>query len=81
MKIETNDGVIFLKEVYNTIILKTNEGKCLYLCMRDGGFEMSIDNKNWHIIHSDEDFAKPSLTNPRNLKVEINDIPQSNKSE
>jgi hypothetical protein len=59
MKIETNDDVIFLKEVYNTIILKTNEGKCLYLCMRDGGFEMSVDNKNWHIIHSDDDFAKP----------------------
>jgi hypothetical protein len=80
MKIETNDDVIFLKEVYNTIILKTNEGKCLYLCMRDGGFEMSLDNKNWHIIHSDDDFTKPSLTNPRNLQLD-DDIPQSNKSE
>ena len=80
MKIETNDNVIFLKEVYNTIILKTNEGKCLYLCMRDGGFEMSIDNKNWHIIHSDDDFAKPSSTNLRNLQLD-DDIPQSNKSE
>jgi hypothetical protein len=79
MKIETNDDVIFLKEVYNTIILKTNEGKCLYLCMRDGGFEMSIDNKNWHIIHSDEDFAKPSAV-LRNYEV-IDNISQSNKSE
>jgi hypothetical protein len=80
MKIETNDDVIFLKEVYNTIILKTNEGKCLYLCMRDGGFEMSIDNKNWHIIHSDDDFTKPSKV-LRNYEVLEYDITQSNKSE
>ena len=46
--------------------------------MRDGGFELSVDNKNWHIIHSDEDFSKPSLTNPRNLKVD-NDISQTFK--
>jgi hypothetical protein len=80
MKIETNDDVIFLKEVYNTIILKTNEGKCLYLCMRDGGFEMSIDNKNWHIIHSDEDFAKPSAV-LRFYEDIGHDISQNGKSE
>ena len=79
MKIETNDDVIFLKEVYNTIILKTNEGKCLYLCMKDGGFEMSVDNKNWHIIHSDEDFAKSSKV-LKNYEVLEYDIPQSNES-
>ena len=80
MKIETNDDVIFLKEVYNTIILKTNEGKCLYLCMRDGGFEMSVDNKNWHIIHSDEDFAETSKV-LRNYEVLEYDISQSNNPE
>jgi hypothetical protein len=48
--------------------------------MRDGGFEMSVDNKNWHIIHSDEDFTKPSAV-LRSYEDIGHDISQNCKSE
>ena len=68
MKIETNDDVIFLKEVYNTIILKTNEGKCLYLCMRDGGFEFRYQGE-WYFAK--EGFVEPFKRSSRgNLLVD-----------
>ena len=51
MKIETKNNMIVLKEVYNTILLETEVGKQLYVCMRDGGFEISVDGKNWMMTH------------------------------
>jgi len=56
MKIETKNNMIVLKEVYNTILLETEAGKQLYVCMRDGGFEISVDGKNWTMTH------KPTAT-------------------
>jgi ABC-type oligopeptide transport system substrate-binding subunit len=41
-----------LKEVYNTILLETEAGKQLYVCMRDGKFEISTDGKNWTMTHT-----------------------------
>jgi hypothetical protein len=52
MKIETKNNMIVLKEVYNTILLETEAGKQLYVCMRDGKFEISIDGKNWTMTHT-----------------------------
>ena len=57
MKIETDEsGTMVLKEVYNSICLETAEGKKLYICMRDWGFEMKIDNGKWHLLTNEEDF-------------------------
>jgi hypothetical protein len=51
MKIETKNNMIVLKEVYNTILLETETGKQLYVCMRDGAFEISVDGKDWTMTH------------------------------
>ena len=72
MKIETKNNMIVLKEVHNTILLETEAGKQLYVCMRDGGFEISVDGKNWSMTH------KPITSNSINAVEEINnteDIP------
>lgn len=52
MKIELKDNMIVLKELYNTILLETESGKKLYVCMRDGKFEISTDGKNWTMTHT-----------------------------
>lgn len=56
MKIETKEDQIILKEVYNSITLETREGKQLHICMRDMGFEMKIDNGDWHLLTDESDF-------------------------
>lgn len=58
MKIIAEENQIILKEVYNTIILQTSEGKKLYICMRDFGFEMKIDDGEWILITNMSDFKK-----------------------
>ena len=60
MEIEAQKNQIVLKKVYNTIVLETREGKRLYVCMRDMGFEMKVDDGNWHLITNESDFlVKP----------------------
>lgn len=56
MKIEAIEGQIILKEVYNSVTLETREGKQLHICMRDMGFEMKIDDGEWHLITDESDF-------------------------
>jgi len=44
MKLDVNEfGNILLEEVYNTVVFKTKEGNELLVCMRDGGFEIAIN--------------------------------------
>lgn len=44
MKISVNENSeIVIEEVYNPIILKTNSGETLCVCMRDSGFELEYD--------------------------------------
>jgi hypothetical protein len=52
MEIDVNEhGAIRLKKVYNSIVLETENGEKLYVCMRDNGFEISIQDtsqkSNW----------------------------------
>ncbi len=68
MKIETQENQIILKEVYNSITLETKEGKKLYICMRDLGYEMKIDDGDWHLITTEKDF-KPK----ENIKLKMDD--------
>lgn len=56
MKIETKNNSIVLKEVYNSIILETSEGKQLSICMRDYGFEIKLDGGVPHLITNESDF-------------------------
>lgn len=75
MKIESRENKIVLKEVYESIILETRNEKKLFICMRDSGFEMKIDNGDWHMIEKESDFSirskafqsKFSETKNRNL--------------
>ncbi len=56
MRIETKDNQIILKEVYNSITFETKEGKQLHICMRDFGYEIKLDNGEWHMIEKESDF-------------------------
>ena len=56
MKIETKDGQIIVKQIYNSITIETDEGKQLHICLRDKGYEMKIDDGQWHLITNEEDW-------------------------
>ena len=58
MRIETIENQIVLKEIYNSITLETKEGKQLHICMRDYGYEMKLDDGDWHLITDEKDFKK-----------------------
>jgi len=58
MKIETKDDQIIVKQIYNSITIETDEGKQLHICLRDKGYEMKIDNGEWHLITNEEDFKQ-----------------------
>ena len=48
MKIQAGeDYTLIVTEVYNGLLLKTEEGQELGVCMRDGAFEVSI-NGHWY---------------------------------
>jgi len=56
MKIDvTEDGSIRLKDVFNGVLFETDDGEKLGVCMRDGGFEISVkkrkdkDNKDNYV--------------------------------
>lgn len=56
MKIETVNDEVILKEVFSGVTIETTEGKKLYICLRDWGYDMKIDNGKWHHINSEIDF-------------------------
>jgi len=48
MKIDTTDkGEILLTEVYSGVLLRTNDGETMGICMRDSGFEFNY-NGDWY---------------------------------
>lgn len=50
MKIESKNDQIVLKEVYSGITLETDEGKQMYICARDNGFDIKFENgKTFHV--------------------------------
>lgn len=58
MKIQAIDDQVVITEVYNSITLQTKEGKQLHICMRDYGFEMKLDDGEWHMITEESDFKQ-----------------------
>jgi len=48
MKIGTTDnGEILLTEVYSGVLLRTDDGETMGICMRDSGFEFNY-NGDWY---------------------------------
>ena len=62
MKIEAIDNQIILKDVFNSVTIETKEGKQLHICLRDFGYDVKLDNGNWHHISSESDFNKGRIT-------------------
>ena len=55
MKIEAKENEIILKELFAGVILETREGKKLYVCTRDRGFDIKFENgKSFHIDEESE---------------------------
>ena len=73
MKIEAEQNLIVVKEAFNGIAIESTDGRKLYVCLRDGGWEMKIGNCDWHMIHGESDFAvKPQ----QEIKI-TDDLPQA----
>lgn len=49
MKISVEDNSIILEEVFSGICLRTEQGEALFICMRDGGFELNYNGKIYSI--------------------------------
>ena len=64
MKIGAHRDQIALIEVYEAMSLETREGKQLHICMRDYGFEMKIDDGDWHLITIEDDFYDKKKPQP-----------------
>jgi len=67
MKITVNEeNTMQLEEVFNSVVLKTNDGEEMSICMRDSGFEFKYQGK-WY-------FAKEGYVEPFNLSVRGNQL-------
>jgi hypothetical protein len=65
MKVNVNeDYSIQLEEVFNPIVLKTQDGEVLSICMRDSGFEFKYQGE-WY-------FAKEGYVEPFHKSVRGN---------
>ena len=57
MKVTVNEhGIIQLEEVFNGIILKTQDGEEMSICMRDSGFEFEYRGE---LYFAKEGFVEP----------------------
>jgi hypothetical protein len=61
----TEDFGIQLEEIFNGLILKTDSGETMSICMRDSGFEFNYQGE-WY-------YAKEGYVGPRNKSVRDND--------
>lgn len=65
MKVNVNeDYSIQLEEVFNPIVLKTQDGEVMSICMRDSGFEFNYQGE-WY-------FAKEGYVEPFHKSVRGN---------
>ncbi len=54
MKIDiTGDRIIRIRDVFNGVLFETKEGEKLGVCIRDGGFEITIKDQS---VKSDEEY-------------------------
>ena len=65
MKVSVNeDYSVQLEEVFNPIVLKTQDGEVLSICMRDSGFEFKYQGE-WY-------FAKEGYVEPFHKSIRGN---------
>lgn len=65
MKVNVNEEYsIQLEEVFNPIVLKTQDGEVMSICMRDSGFEFNYQGE-WY-------FAKEGYVEPFHKSVREN---------
>ena len=57
MKIEAQGNQVVLKEVFAGITLETIAGKQLYVCEREGGFDVKFGNGKWMHIDDETDIV------------------------
>jgi len=80
MKVTTKDNTIQLEEVFNSIVLKSESGQTMAICMRDNGFEFKY-NGIWYeakdgfieLLEDDERLAEQrqnAEANPRAYSME-----------
>jgi len=81
MKIETGEeGELILKDVFNSVVFKTDDGEELVACMRDGAFEIATldlcakdkDNKKyytWYYAGSQGIFHQPQQATDTEQKI------------
>jgi hypothetical protein len=72
MKIETDSkGNIILKEVFSSLILETEEGNRIAVCMRDNTFEIQTPGGRWHRVDMEYGTIKPlSVSRARQIVEE-----------
>ena len=58
MKIEAQQNSIVLKEVFSGVTIETTEGKKIHICQRDLGWDVKIENGEWHHLNDESDFIK-----------------------
>ena len=69
MKISVGeDNCLVLKEVYNSVIFKSDDNEHLVVCMRDGGFEIAIKDNS---VKSKETYYKWFTVKDGEIKEQI----------
>ncbi len=67
MKVTVNEERnLEIEEAFNPIVLKTEKGEKMIICMRDSGFEFNYQGKNY--------FAKEGYVEPFNVSVNGNEF-------
>lgn len=60
----TEEGLVKFEQVYNPIVLETDKGETISVCMRDSGFEFCYDGQMW--------FAKGGYVEPFHKSIRDN---------
>ena len=55
MKIEARNNQIVLTDVFSGVCIETSEGKQLHICLRDNGFDVSLDDGKFCHISEQSD--------------------------
>jgi len=67
MKLDIDEqGMISVKEVYNTIRFISDDGVELFLCMRDGGYEFKYGGR-WYRVNNGKVLPMPKQDLIKNI--------------
>lgn len=76
MKIESKDGNIHLSDVYNPVIITSNDGEEIAVCQRDTGFEFTYEGEDYEAkqgkvnkLHKAQKSFESNLNYPVRIKL------------